>query len=83
VQANAIPENDIAGIGRDNPTNISLYTHSWAGDANYKGYMTTFVYGLSDNISLQLIFQEVHRRICPHWWKVSIIRAQLSMIYSF
>ncbi|MDB6082007.1 MAG: hypothetical protein JWO53_1279 [Chlamydiia bacterium] len=60
VQAQSIPESDVHGISRDNPANISIYKDISQGFTNYKGYQVTGLYALTDNLTLQGIFERVH-----------------------
>jgi len=61
VQAQAVPENDIRGIGRDNPKNISIYKRTSCGYANYKGYSIDLLYALTDNLTFDMKFDRVHQ----------------------
>lgn len=83
VQAQSIPEADVSGITRDNPLGISMYDQNWAGYANYKGYVATFVYGVSDNLSVSLLYQRVHQASAAIGGKFRSSSLQLSATYTF
>lgn len=83
VQAQSIPQDDVSGIGRDNPLDLSFYKYRWAGNTNYQGYCITYIYGLTDNISLTLLYQDSHaasRRIGGKFHSSSL---QLSTTFTF
>ncbi len=61
VQAQAIPEQDVSGIGRDNPRKICFGKKKWGGFANYKGYTLGGVYAITDNLTFNLTFSKVHQ----------------------
>lgn len=63
MQVNAVPEQDVRGIGRDNPRNISVYKkgHKF-GFANYKGYELLGMYNLTDNLAIEAGFSRVHQQ---------------------
>jgi len=56
VQANAIPDNDVSGIGRGNVLGES-YTASSRGNTNFKGFRFEGLYALTDNLSLDSIIE--------------------------
>lgn len=64
VEAQAIPESDVSGIKRDNPTDTSFYQKRWGGFANYKGYVVDGFYAFTDNLTLNASFEKVHE--CSH-----------------
>lgn len=64
VQAQAVAENDVSGIGRDNPRKISFYEKRWGGFANYKGYEVDAFYALTDNLTVNAYFDQI--RECSH-----------------
>lgn len=51
VQANAIPDDDVSGIGRGNVLGES-YTVAGRGNGNYKGWRFEALYALTDNLTL-------------------------------
>ncbi|MBS4167748.1 putative porin [Parachlamydia sp. AcF125] len=51
VQARAVPDEDVAGIGRGNVLNESLYNEG-RGNTNYKGWRLQALYAVTDNLSL-------------------------------
>lgn len=58
VQAQSVPEWDIAGIGAYNPAGLSPYSYSYGGFSNYKGYAATFLYGVTDHLNIQVLYQK-------------------------
>lgn len=56
VQALAIPNNDVSGIGRGNFLGQSL-TSTGRGNTNYKGFRAEFLYAITDNLTLDTIFE--------------------------
>ena len=52
VQAQAIPENDVQDIGRDNPRKVSFYNRRSGGFGNFKGWRWEGFYALTDNWTL-------------------------------
>jgi hypothetical protein len=83
VQPNAVPEGDVRGIGRDNPKGISYYANRKYGFANYKGYEVDAMYNLTDNLTLEAVYSNVHQ--CVHRvggaHRASVF--ELATIYSF
>ncbi len=83
VQAQAITEFDVAGIGRYNPKSISFYNTTRAGFANYKGFAATLIYALTDALNLQFIVQHArpaNARIGGNW---KMWTFECTTIYSF
>lgn len=83
VQAQAIPECDVNGIGRDNPLDYSFYQHRWAGTANYKGFIATYIYGITDNLTATIVLQRVAEANRSIGGKFRASSLQLSTTYSF
>lgn len=52
VEAFAIPDNDVGGIGRGNVLNDSITTCSLRGNTNYKGWRCQGLYAFTDNLTL-------------------------------
>lgn len=62
VQAQAMPESDVSGIGRDNPNKISFYDSRdgrSGGWANYKGWEVDGFYALTDNLTLNAYYDHI------------------------
>lgn len=51
VEARAIPDEDVSGIGRGNVLNESLYQHG-RGNTNYKGWRLQALYAVTDNLNI-------------------------------
>lgn len=83
VQAQAIAESDVRGIGRDNPQNYSLYKRRTGGFANYKGFEITGLYALTDNLTLEGVWNRIHQcsRLVGHKHRSYIV--ELAAIYAF
>lgn len=56
VQAIAVPDGDVRGIGRGNVLNWS-FTNSFMGNTNFKGWKFEGLYALTDNITLDTIVE--------------------------
>lgn len=86
VRAQAIPESDCSGIGRDNPRGISFYAQNHGtsqGFANYKGYTLDGLYALTDNITFNANYYRIHQesiRIGGHHRSWGF---ELAAIYAF
>ncbi len=83
VNAQAIPESDVSGIGRDNPRAISMYRIRSGGFANYKGYEFNGLYALTDNLTFNAIFQRVHQCSASVGGKHRSYMIELAAIYAF
>jgi len=57
VEAQAMPDQDSAGIGRGNVLDESLTTCSRRGNTNFKGWKIEALYAFTDNITLDSIFE--------------------------
>ena len=56
VQAKAIPDNDVGGIGRGNVLNQS-FTQDGEGNTNYIGWKFESLYAITDQLNLQAIIE--------------------------
>lgn len=83
VQAQAVPETDLSGIKRDNPTNTSFYRHNWGGFGNYKGYKLEAFYAFTDNLTLNTSFEKVREENRRIGGKHRSYQFQLAAIYAF
>jgi hypothetical protein len=83
VQAQAIPESDVNGIGRDNPRAISFYRRKSQGFANYKGYKLDGLYALTDNLTLNAYYQRVHQESRAIGGQHKSHKFELAAIYAF
>lgn len=83
VEAQAIPESDVRGIGRDNPRDISFYRRRNQGFANYKGYKVEAIYALTDNITLDAFWESVRQESHHIGGKHRNNNMQLAAIYAF
>ena len=61
VQAQAVPERDIAGAARDNPRAMSFYNRRCGGFGNYKGFRVQGLYGVTDNLTIDTHFDRIHQ----------------------
>jgi len=55
VEAQAVPDQDMSGIGRGNVDRNFLYTNG-IGNCNFKGWRLDMLYALTDNLSIDLRF---------------------------
>ncbi len=83
VQAQAIPESDVHGIGIDNPRYISFYKDRSQGYANYKGYQLNGLYNLTDNLTLEATWESVRRESRKIGGRHHSNNLELAAIYSF
>lgn len=83
VQAQAVPEQDASGIGRDNPQNVSFGLRRWGGYANYKGYIIDTYYALTDNLTFNIIFNRVHQCQRAIGGKLRSYQFDIEAIYAF
>jgi len=83
VQAQAVPEFDVRGIGRDNPAAKSFYVTKTGGFANYKGYYLDAIYALTDNLSIDANFSRTHQQSHKIGGKFRAWQLELAAIYAF
>ncbi len=83
VEAQAVPESDVSGIKRDNPTNTSFYAKRWGGFANYKGYVVDGFYAFTDNLTLNCSFERVHEESHRIGGKHRSYMLTVAAIYAF
>ena len=83
VKAQAIPESDVEGIGRDNPRGISFYKSRAQGFANYKGYKIDGLYALTDNLTLNALYQRVHQESRKIGGEHKSHKFELAAVYAF
>lgn len=57
VQAQAIPDDDVSGIGRGNVLDESFTTCARAGNTNYEGVRLEGLYAITDNITIDTIIE--------------------------
>lgn len=56
VEANAVPDGDVSGVGRGNVRNES-YTEHGRGNTNYRGWIFEGLYALTDNLTIDTILE--------------------------
>lgn len=83
VEAQAVPESDVSGIKRDNPTGTSMFKKTTGGFANYKGYKLDGFYAFTDNLTLNASFERVHEADSKIGGKHRSYQFQLAAIYAF
>lgn len=57
VEAQAVPDGDVGGIGRGNQLDTSFTTCSYMGNANFKGWTIDALYGITDDLVLEAIVE--------------------------
>jgi hypothetical protein len=62
VGAQAVPERDISGYGRDNPRGVSFYNRRWGGFANYKGCKLEGFYAVTDNWTIDAYLLRIRQK---------------------
>ena len=83
VQAQAIPEDDVSGIKRDNPQGVSFYNKKWGGFANYQGYKINGFYAVTDNWTLNAFFEKVREESRHIGGKHRSYQFEIAAIYAF
>ncbi len=95
VQAQAIPDFDVSGIGRGNACRIGLYTNNIngsggattnataVGSCNYKGFVIDALYAFTDNLTINQNYQmswTLNRNIGPN---LQLKQFETEFIYAF
>lgn len=83
VEAFAIPDNDVSGIGRGNVLDESVTSFARRGNTNYKGFRFEALYALTDNLTLDTIVEwskEITKQIGG---KHNFAEFRLEAIYAF
>jgi len=83
VQAQSIPERDVSGIGRINPEGVSFYNKTWGGFANYKGFAVTLLYGITNNLSLQVMLEQAKPVSANIGGRFRYTMLEVTTIYTF
>ena len=83
VQAQSIPERDVSGIGRINASGVSFYNKTWGGYANYKGFALTLLYGITDNLSLQVMLEQAKPTNAQIGGRFRYTMLEITTIYTF
>lgn len=83
VEAQAIPEDDISGIKRDNPSNTSMFNKRWGGFGNYRGYKVNGFYAITDNWTLNSFWEQVREQKHKIGGKHRSYRLEVAAIYAF
>lgn len=83
VQAQAIPENDVQDIGRDNPRKVSFYNRRSGGFANFKGWRLECFYALTDNWTLHPTFDRARQLSKTIGGRHSNSEVALEVIFAF
>lgn len=82
VEAQAVPDPDVRGIGRGNVLRETL-TADRRGKANYHGMHFEFLYALNDNLSIDALYDfsnAINKHIGgPHYYS----KAEVDFIYAF
>lgn len=83
VQAHAVPDLDVAGIGRGNLLNDSTSSPVQRGNTNYKGWRVEGLYAITDNLTLDLIFESSNQIYVPVGGQHSYKKFEAEAIYAF
>lgn len=82
VEANAIPDRDVSGIGRGNFLDES-FTVSGRGNTNYQGPRVEFLFAVTDNLTIDTIFEH-SQAIDPHiGGQHKFTQFEIEAIYAF
>lgn len=83
VQAFAVPDGDVSGIGRGNTFGESVTTSVHRGNTNYGGFRIEGLYALTDNLSVDSYF-EWSKAVDRHFGgRHSFSQFELEAIYAF
>ncbi len=83
VEAYAVPENDVSGIGKDNPQKVSIYDHKWGGFANYQGWRLNGFYAFTDNWTLNAFYERARQESRKVGGKHRNNQFEIAAIYAF
>lgn len=82
VEALAIPDEDVSGIGRGNVLNHN-FTESRLGNTNYKGWRIQALYAVTDNLNIDARCQWSNQITKKFGGKHSYAEYRLQTIYAF
>jgi hypothetical protein len=83
VQAFAMPDNDMGGIGRGNVLNESITTCSLRGNTNFKGWRVQGLYAFTDNLTLDTQIEWSKEDDADIGGKHTYGKMELEAIYAF
>lgn len=89
VQAQAVADTEVSGIGRGNALDSSFTQYSQTnpsiarGNANYQGFKLMGLYGVTDNLSLEASFQYARPESKSIGGSLNFNRFKLEAIYAF
>lgn len=84
VEAHAVPDMDVAGIGRGNLLNESVNQLTiQRGNTNYKGWRVEFLYAFTDNLSIDMMYESTTQIIYSAGGQHSYNKFELETIYAF
>lgn len=83
VQAFAMPDNDVGGIGRGNILNESVTTCANRGNTNFKGWRCQGLYAFTDNLTLDTQIEWTKEIDDSIGGKHSYGKLELEAIYAF
>ncbi len=81
--AQAVPDFDVAGIGRGNVNKKNLYDGGKRGDANFKGWEVVGLFALTNNLNMKGKYQSSNAAKESIGGKVSFKQVELGLIYIF
>jgi len=87
LQAQAVPQFDVSGIGVGNSAKTSFYDVNNCNDAvgktNYQGYRLEFLYALADNVTLFSCYQHSNRLDKQIGPEMKFRQFEVELIYAF
>lgn len=84
VQAQAIPDDDVSGIGRGNVLGSSVTTDpGHNGNTNYKGWRFEGLYALTDNLTIDTIIEWSHADDARIGDSHSYSKLEVEAVYAF
>jgi hypothetical protein len=83
VQAHAMPDMDVAGIGRGNLLNNSVTSSVQRGNTNYKGWRAEVLYALTDNLTVDIQYESSNQIDERVGGQHSFRKFEIETIYAF
>lgn len=83
VEAHAVPDMDVAGIGRGNLLNDSVTSVVQRGNTNYKGWRVEGLYAFTDNLTLDIQYETSMQILEKIGGQHSYKKFEVEAIYAF
>ncbi len=83
VEALAIPDQDVSGIGRGNYYGETVISEERLGNGNYKGWRVEYLYAITDNLSIDAFIEASRAADQEIGGRHRFSEVQVEMIYAF